>query len=78
MQITPPLAAWAAAWAAVGNAVWTAAAWAADWPTVGNAEATGAAAVLDAVRNALKPTSQFLQQSALVLVNRMIDSGVDL
>jgi len=58
-------AAGAAAWDAAGGAAWDAAgsaAWAAAWDAAG-----------DAAWDALEPTRQALQQSALALVERMID-----
>jgi hypothetical protein len=65
-------ATWAAAWdaaraaagAAAGDATW-AAAWDAAWAAAG-------AAAGDATRDALNPTTEWLQESALDLVNRMI------
>ena len=70
-------AAWAAAWAAAGaaagdaavDAAWVAAgaaAWAAAWAAAG-------AAAVDAAGDALKPTREYLQQSALDLFNRMLE-----
>jgi hypothetical protein len=65
-------AAWAAAWAAARAAAWAAAgdaagdaAWAAAW-----------AAARAAARDALKPTAEILQASALDLLDRMIDPSV--
>jgi hypothetical protein len=53
-----------AAWAAAGDAAW-AAAGAAAWAAAG-----------DAARDALKPTAEILQASALDLLDRMIDPSV--
>jgi hypothetical protein len=69
-------AAWAAAWAAAGDA-----AWAAAWAAAGDAAwAAARAAAWDAARDAardaawaaLKPTTEWLQASALNLVREMI------
>ena len=69
-------AAWAAAWDAAGAAAWAAArdaAWAAAWAAARAAawDAAGAAA-WDAAGAALKPTTEWLQASALNLVREMI------
>jgi hypothetical protein len=64
-------AAWNAAGAAASNAAWNAASNAA-WNAASNA--AGAAAG-DAARDALAPTVEHLQQSALDLVNRMIEAA---
>jgi hypothetical protein len=71
-------AAWAAAWAAAGDAA-RAAAWDAAWDAAGVAAWAAAwAAARDAAGvaagDALTPTRKELQQSALALVNRMIEA----
>ena len=63
-------AAWAAAGDAAGDAAW-AAAWAAAWDA---AWAAAGAAARAAARAALEPTVKQLQQSALLLVDRMIEA----
>ncbi len=71
------VAAWAAAGVAAGDAAWDAAGVAAGdaaWAAAGDAAWAAAwAAAWDAAAAALKPTVTELQESALVLVNRMID-----
>ncbi len=72
-------AAWAAAWAAAGDAAW-AAAWAAAgdaardaaWAAAGAAAWAAAGA---AAGDAFDPTVKILQQSALLLLGRMIEMG---
>jgi hypothetical protein len=73
-------AARAAAWAAAGDAAWDAA-WAAAGDAAGDAAGAAAwaaardaaqAAAGDAARDALAPTTSGLQQSALLLLDRMI------
>jgi hypothetical protein len=62
-------AAWAAAWDAAGDAAWAAARDAAR----DAAGAAAGAAARAAARDALKPTTEWLQASALDLVQRMIE-----
>jgi hypothetical protein len=62
-------AAWDAAWAAAGDAAWDAAGDAAGAAALDAARAAAGAAARDAVR----PTVKALQQSALALVDRMIE-----
>ncbi len=77
-------AVWAAGWAAASDAGWAAsraaawaasrdAAWAAAWAAAGDAAWNAArAAAWDAAGDALAPTTEWLQASAVELVNRMI------
>jgi hypothetical protein len=71
-------AAWDAAWVAAGDAAWAAAraaAWDAAWAAAGDAAGAAArAAAGAAARAALEPTVKQLQQSALLLVERMIEA----
>jgi hypothetical protein len=68
-------AAWAAAWAAAAGAAARDAArdaaWAAAWAAAG---ATAAGAAARTARAALRPTVKQLQQSALLLLDRMIEA----
>ena len=66
-------AAGAAAWDAAGDAAWDAAG-AAAWDAAG---AAAWAAARDAARAALRPTTEGLQRSALLLLDRMIEVGRD-
>jgi hypothetical protein len=84
---TDAIAAWDAAgdaaWDAAGNAAWDAAraaaraaAWDAAWDAAGAAAWDAArAAAGAAARDALKPTIEYLQQSALDLFNRMLEAA---
>jgi hypothetical protein len=63
----------AAAWAAVGGAAWDAA-WGAAWNAAEAAWADAAGDIVgDTVGDALKPTVEALHQSALELLDRMVD-----